>query len=145
MATEARHVNNETEIRTLIDIHVKALRAKDADAVVLNYAEDNVMFVMAPPLQYKSDNSPDKQGVEEWFATWEGPLGYEVRDLRITAGDDVAFSHSLNRMSGTKTDGIGAGRGIACFSWCFVLSMLSIFARARSIPALGRSAASINH
>ena len=70
-----------------------------------HYAADNVMFVMAPPLQYTPGNSPGKQGVEEWFATWDGPLGYEIRDLKITASDDVAFSHSLNRMSGTKTDG----------------------------------------
>ena len=28
-------------------------------------------------------------------------IDYEIRDLSITAGDDVAFSHSLNRMRGT--------------------------------------------
>ena len=43
--------------------------------------------------------------LEAWFATWQGPLGYEVRDLKIGAGEDVAFCHSLNRLSGTKTDG----------------------------------------
>ena len=112
MPMEARQINNETEIRNLIDIHVEALRAKDADAVVVNYAEDNVMFVMAPPLQYKAANSPGKQGVEEWFGTWEGPLGYEIRDLRITAGEDVAFCHCLNRMSGVKTDGEKVDMGL---------------------------------
>ena len=40
-----------------------------------------------------------------WFSTWRGPLGYEIRDLKITAGDDVAFCRSLNRLSGTTTDG----------------------------------------
>ncbi|MBA3357347.1 MAG: hypothetical protein H0U18_15695 [Pyrinomonadaceae bacterium] len=48
--------------------------------MTVNYAEDNVMFVIAPPLQYKAANSPGKQGVEEWFGTWEGSLGYEIRD-----------------------------------------------------------------
>src|ERR671914_998089 len=32
-------------------------------------------------------------------------IGYEIRDLSITTGDDVAFSHSLNRISGTRTNG----------------------------------------
>jgi ketosteroid isomerase-like protein len=36
---------------------------------------------------------------------WQGPIGYEIRNLSILVGDDVAFSHSLNRMHGTKTDG----------------------------------------
>jgi ketosteroid isomerase-like protein len=30
---------------------------------------------------------------------------YEVRDLAVTAGDEVAFCHSINRVSGVKVDG----------------------------------------
>ncbi len=30
---------------------------------------------------------------------------YEIRDLSIATGDDVAFSHSLNRVNATKTGG----------------------------------------
>jgi ketosteroid isomerase-like protein len=63
------------------------------------------MFILAPPLKYEGDGVLGEQRLEEWFATWRGPLGYEIRDLCITVGDDVAFSHSLDRMSGTKTDG----------------------------------------
>jgi ketosteroid isomerase-like protein len=48
------------------------------------------------------------KGLQEWFDTWQGPLGCELREFTIPAGDDVAFSHSLNRMSGTKTDGYQA-------------------------------------
>ena len=42
---------------------------------------------------------------EDWFPTFQGPVGYEMRDLNITTGDDVAFCHSLNRISGTRTNG----------------------------------------
>jgi hypothetical protein len=34
---------------------------------------------------------------------YERPLGYEIRDLTLTLGDDVAFGHSLNRVSGWGT------------------------------------------
>lgn len=105
MATKAKQMNNETEIRNLIDGIVKAMREKNADALLSNYSEETVMFVMAPPLQYTPDNAPGKKGLEEWFASWNSPLDYEVRDLHITTGNDVAFSHSLNRMSGTRTEG----------------------------------------
>ncbi len=62
-----------------------------------------VMFVLAPPLQVAG--SRDTKNLEAWFSTWQGPIGYDIRDLTITAGNDVAFCYSLNRMTGTKTDG----------------------------------------
>jgi ketosteroid isomerase-like protein len=36
---------------------------------------------------------------------YQRPLGYEIRDLTITLGDDVAFAHSLNRVSGKLKNG----------------------------------------
>ena len=105
MTTAKPATTDEAEIRMLIDDWAKALRNKDADRTVSCYAPDNVMFVMAPPLQYTPDNSPGVSGIKEWFATWDGPLGYELRDVQITASEDVGFSHSLNRMNGRKTDG----------------------------------------
>ena len=51
------------------------------------------------------------------FARFE-TIDYEVRDLSITAGDDIAFSHSLNRIHGTMTNGHNTNlwlRSTACF------------------------------
>jgi ketosteroid isomerase-like protein len=48
---------------------------------------------------------------------YQRPRGYELRDLTITAGDDVAFAHSLNRVSGTLKNGKQIGfwvRWTAC-------------------------------
>ena len=42
---------------------------------------------------------------QELFDLYQNSIYYEVRELSITAGDDVAFSHSLNRISGTMKDG----------------------------------------
>jgi ketosteroid isomerase-like protein len=37
------------------------------------------------------DSKPIGRGSGEWFASFRGPIGYEVRDLSVTAADDVAF------------------------------------------------------
>jgi ketosteroid isomerase-like protein len=37
--------------------------------------------------------------------TFQGPVGYEIHNLSIMTGDEVAFSTSLNRISGTRTNG----------------------------------------
>ena len=105
MTKETSRGEDEVKIRAVIENWAEALRTKDAKRLVSNYAEYNVMFVLSPPLQYTRDNAPGIKGVEEWFATFRGPLGYEIRDLHITAVDGVAFCHSLNRLSGVKSSG----------------------------------------
>ena len=104
MATEKNRAMDEVQIRQRIDGWAKALRAKDIDRVMSHYAPDILLFDLAPPLQYLGGEAYRKNW-EEWFASWRGPIGYEIRDLSIIVGDDVAFSHSLNRISGTRTNG----------------------------------------
>ncbi|HSA82205.1 MAG TPA: nuclear transport factor 2 family protein [Geminicoccaceae bacterium] len=102
MAAETEKTTAEAQIRALIDDWAKTMRAKDADSVMSHYTADSVTFDLAPPLISAAANA---KGLEAWFSTWQGPLGFEIRDLNIKAGDDVAFCHGLSRLSGTKTDG----------------------------------------
>jgi ketosteroid isomerase-like protein len=46
-----------------------------------------------------------RKRLAEWFASFQGPIGYELRDLAITAADDVAFCHGLKRVRATTTAG----------------------------------------
>ena len=98
-------LHGEAEVRTLLDGWAAAIRAKDSDAVLSHYASDLVQFDLAPPLEYSGKNTLDKQDLETWFSTFNGPIAYEIRNLKVTAGDEVAFCHSLNHLSGTKTTG----------------------------------------
>jgi PhnB protein len=102
MTAETRQAMDEAEIRALIGDWVKAVRSKDVDAVMARYAADNVTFDLAPPL---ISAGADAKSLQAWFATWRGQLGYEIRDLTISAGNDVAFCHGITRLSGTKIDG----------------------------------------
>jgi PhnB protein len=92
----------EAEIRALIDDWARAIRDKDADGVMAHHAPGSVTFDLAPPLM---STGADAKGLQAWFATWRGPLGYEIRNLNIAAGDDAAFCHGLARLTGIKTDG----------------------------------------
>ena len=88
-----------TQIRAAIDDWTSAMRAKDAKRVMSHGTKDLVHFSLAPPL-VADENGPF--GLQKWFDTWQGSLGYELRDLEIVAGDGVAFSHSLNHLTGTQ-------------------------------------------
>jgi uncharacterized protein (TIGR02246 family) len=107
----------EAEIRSRIDEWVAAFRRKDIDAVMPMFAPDAVAFDLVPPLQYAGREAYRKQW-ERLFASYEGAIEYEVRELSVTAERGVAFSHSLNRIHGTLKNGRKTGfwlRMTACW------------------------------
>ena len=90
MLTENSKEIDEAQIRELIHRWLQALRAKDLDGIMSCYAPDILLFDLLPPLQYVGADAYRKNWAE-WFPTFRGPIGYEIRDLSITTGDDVAF------------------------------------------------------
>jgi uncharacterized protein (TIGR02246 family) len=97
-------MTTQDEIRQLVDASAAAVRAKDIDALTSDFAPNVLSFDVVGPLQSAGTDAARKRA-EEWFASFEGPIGYQVRDLAITAGDNITFCHSLNQVSATKTDG----------------------------------------
>ena len=105
MTTSTTHnTANETQIRDLIDERTKAVCTKDSVGATSGIAPDVLTFDVVNPLQHSGSDASEKRA-EEWFASFQGSIGYEIRDLDITAGDDVAFSHGISHVSATKTDG----------------------------------------
>jgi uncharacterized protein (TIGR02246 family) len=102
MRTETGGKSDEAEIRALIDNWVKAVRAKDIDRIMPHYAPAVLSFDLPPPLVYEGKEACRKNW-EDWFPTFQGPVGYEIHNLRIVAAAGVAFSHSLNRIAGKRT------------------------------------------
>jgi ketosteroid isomerase-like protein len=104
MTTDNSQQIDEPRIRALIEARVRAIRAKDVAALMSNHAPDVVMFDALDPLQYVGAGGV-RERAEQWLSWYQGPLGYEVRDLSITAGESAAFCHYLYRVSGTMTNG----------------------------------------
>jgi ketosteroid isomerase-like protein len=101
MTIKENRMKNESAIRELIDGFVKAIRAKDMNGVMSVFAPDVVSFDVGPPLQHGGGEAFMKRW-QELFDSYQDQIDYEVRDLSITAGDDVEFSHSLNRRRATR-------------------------------------------
>lgn len=105
MTTDIERKADEERIREVLEDRAAATTARDARRFLSHCAPDIVEFSLAPPLQHKGPQARDQRAVEAWYATWRGPIEVTLTQLEITVGDDVAFSHSINRMRGTKTDG----------------------------------------
>ena len=104
MTVEDNKKNDEAEIKRVIEGGVEALHDKNIEGVMSFYAQEVVSFDIVPPLRYVGAEAFRKVW-EEVFFVYQGPIDYEIHDLTITVGDDVAFTHSLNRISGTLNTG----------------------------------------
>jgi ketosteroid isomerase-like protein len=104
MTTDNNQPTDEARIRELIEERVRAIRAKDVDALMSNHAPDVVMFDALDPLRYVGSEAV-RERAGQWLSWYRGPIGYEVRDLSVMAGDGAAFCHYLYRVSGTMTNG----------------------------------------
>jgi ketosteroid isomerase-like protein len=104
MTTENSRAGEEARIRELIEERVRAISARDVDALMSNHAPDVVLFDALDPLRY-SGSEAVRERASQWLSWYQGPVGYEVRDLSVTAGDGAAFCHYLYRVTGTMTNG----------------------------------------
>ncbi|CAM4168316.1 nuclear transport factor 2 family protein [Kibdelosporangium persicum] len=88
---------DEARIRQLAGGYQAAMTAGDAEAIVGQYSPGIVKYDLAPPLRNTAPR--DAQALRTWFATFDGPVDYEIRDLEVIAGADVAYTHSMHRLS----------------------------------------------
>src|SRR5438552_6098076 len=63
-----------------------------------------IAYDIVPPLQYVGKDAY-RRDYEEFLAQYEGPIETEFRSVSIVAGNNVAFIHSLERISGTLKSG----------------------------------------
>lgn len=92
---------DETQIHELLNNWAKAVRAKDLEAAVARHTADVIMFDVPMPLQ--------SRGSEEYRKTWElffdhspgGPGSFDLREVRVTAGDTVAYAHAIIDVGGS--------------------------------------------
>ena len=104
MPPAATPTGEDARIRERIEALAQALRARDIDALMAHYAPDMVTFDFRPLLHLQSA-AAYRKNFEAWFASVQGPIGSETRDLRIATSGDVAFCHSLNHVRSTRTNG----------------------------------------
>jgi PhnB protein len=109
---------DEDEIRGVLAGFTRAIHDKNAAGMIAPLAADAVTFDLAPPLERGPDETHDPDAIEQWFATWRGPIVSESHELQVAVGGDVAYAFGIQHMTGTKQDGEDVDlwfRATACF------------------------------
>jgi uncharacterized protein (TIGR02246 family) len=104
METEISNATDEMQIRQLINHGIEAIRVRDIDKLMPNYAPAIVSFDVVGQLQYVGLAAITKR-MTDWFSSFDGPIGFEISDLSVNVAVDMAFCHRLNHVSATKKDG----------------------------------------
>ena len=104
MVTDRIRLKDDDGIRELIEGRTRAVASKDVDAAVNHHAADVTMFDVVNPLRYRGVDTV-RERTREWFSLYKNEIGYQISDLSITEGNDVAFAHYVYRVTGTKVDG----------------------------------------
>lgn len=88
---------DEAQIRTLIERWARAAHDGDLDTVLADHTDDIVMFDVPPPQE-------GARGPDAYAATWPqffewqaGGATFDLLELDVTAGEDVAFAWALLR------------------------------------------------
>ena len=108
---------DEAKIRQHVDRIVEGIQAKDLEGLKQLYATDVVSFDVEPPLQHVGIAAKLKNWANAF--TFFEELAYEVRDLTLTVGDDVAFGHCFGRLSGTLKNGAATNGMWVRATFCF--------------------------
>ena len=89
--------DDEPGIRLLLERWAAAVHTGDLAAVLADHAEDIVMFDVPPP-------DDGVRGIDAYRDTWPPFFefqrqggSFEIVELAVTAGGDVAFAHALLR------------------------------------------------
>jgi ketosteroid isomerase-like protein len=104
MSANNSRTTDEAAIRELIESWAKAVRTKKINGILANHSPEILMFDVPPPIQSK--------GIEAYKKTWDlffswshDPVVFDISEMNITAGNDVAFVTALMRCAGTEANG----------------------------------------
>ncbi|TDP93933.1 YybH family protein [Labedaea rhizosphaerae] len=92
-------VTDETQVRDVLARLVTGMRAGDVDGLIARFTPDVVQYSLAPPLRQPEARDADR--LAAWFGTFAGPVDYDLTDLEVFVGGDIAYAHGIARLTAT--------------------------------------------
>src|SRR6266849_2919080 len=93
---KSQELNDEAQIRALIERWAKAVREENRSAIRADHDPEILMFDVPPPFL--------SRGLDAYMATWETffsssekPVTFEFHDVKITCGQDIAFATATGK------------------------------------------------
>ena len=104
MADKQNVSGDEAAVRDLIEAWAAAVRRKDYAGILQSHSPDFVMFDVPPP--FKSVGLDAYKKTWDLFFSWSSDLvRFEIQQMDVTAGADVAFAVATMNCAGPNSAG----------------------------------------
>jgi ketosteroid isomerase-like protein len=97
-------LEEEAAVRTVIEDWAAAVRRRDITGILRHHSVDIVMFDVPPPFESRGTDAYRKTW--DLFFSWSSdPIPFDIVDMSVTAGSDVAFAFAAMRCATPGADG----------------------------------------
>jgi ketosteroid isomerase-like protein len=96
--------SDTAEIKALEHRLIDGIKAKDVKQIMSCYSDDLFVYDVVPPRQYVGAAAFQKPW-QGFLSMFKGPVNAEVNDLVIDSDGEIAYSRSVQHVSGTTNEG----------------------------------------
>ena len=95
---------DDAQIRQVLQQWASATRKGERDLVLANHLLDVLIYDVLAPMKYEGTTAY-RRSWDEWQPDTQGEGQFDLQDLSVTAGADVAFAHCFIKCGGVLPDG----------------------------------------
>lgn len=95
---------DEAEVSVLLEAWAAATREGRRDDILANHLPDVLIYDVLAPMKYEGA-AAYRQSWDDWQPDTQGDGQFDLQDLSVTAGADVAFAHGFIKCGGVLPDG----------------------------------------
>jgi ketosteroid isomerase-like protein len=102
--TESTTATDEAQVRLVLQQWATATRKGQRNDVLANHLADVLVYDVLAPMKYEGAEAY-RRSWDEWQPDTQGEGKFDLQDLSVTAGADVAFAHCLIKCGGVLPSG----------------------------------------
>lgn len=84
--------STSSSARQVLDAWSQSIRQKDIETLMALYSPNIAYFDVVPHLHLEGLDSVRRNFVR-WFDMWNGPIGVEIREMRLCESGELAAAH----------------------------------------------------
>jgi uncharacterized protein (TIGR02246 family) len=95
---------DDAAVRAAVERWADAVRRMDYPGILRHHDPNVLLFDVPPPVQ-STGLDAYRRSWDLFFSWSHDPVVFEIDEMRVTAGSDVAFAAAVIQCSGTETSG----------------------------------------
>jgi ketosteroid isomerase-like protein len=104
MKNETSNLDNAALVRQVINQWAYATRKGHHEDVLVNHADNVLIFDVLPPMKYEGA-AAYRRSWDEWQPDTQGEGTFELLDLVVIPGAEISFAHCFIHCGGALPDG----------------------------------------